>query len=86
LEEDGFALLGVMLEDNSGAQPDEDDLNSWADAYGIDHPMLADGQGANAAYIVSGYPTYVLIDRDMTIVTDDLWPFEASTVRALVNK
>ena len=75
-----------MLENSSGGQPSEADLNSWTDTFGIDHPMVSDGQGANAGYVVSGYPTYVLINRDMTIENADLWPFEASTVRELVQQ
>ncbi len=74
-----------MFENNNYQAPSQQDLNDWANAYGInDHPVVADPNGDNMPYVVEGYPTYPVIDDDMTIANPDLWPFNCSAVGALL--
>ena len=79
-KDDGLVYIAVMQEDSGGARPDADDAARWASAFELTHPVLADGDQFNDSYIVSGYPTVVVIDREMNIVNDDLWPFDPSFV------
>ncbi len=68
----------------SGSTPTQADLESWNSQYGIEHPMLADPEGTQMGYYVSGFPTYAIIDRDMVIQNADLWPFDANYVIGLL--
>ena len=79
-EDQGLAYLALMQEDSGGARPDSDDAARWASAFELTHPVLADGDQFNDEYVVSGYPTIVVIDREMNIVNEDLWPFDATFV------
>ncbi len=81
-ESDGFVLLSVMLDANGG-QPSSAKALDWADGHGLTHPVTADAMGANSSYVRSGYPTYVVLDRDMTIVNADMWPWNDATVTSL---
>lgn len=72
------------MEDLSGGTPDLSDLEGWTSSFGVEHPVLADMDGVNAPYVV-GYPTFVVIGRDMTILNEDMWPFDDDYVRDLVN-
>ena len=77
----GLVVIGLMEEGPaSGSTPTPADVESWNQTYGVEHPMLADPSMSQISYIVTGYPTYVVIDRDMTIATADLWPFDTSYI------
>ena len=65
-----------MHQDVNGQPPDVEDLVAWADYNGLTHPVLADPQLETGPYVTTGYPTYVVIGRDMVILQDDLWPFD----------
>lgn len=75
-----------MLDDNVGNRiPPTETLMSWVEAYDITHPVTNDTSGSDAAaYVSVGYPTYVLIDRDMTIVSPDMYPVDENLLRALL--
>ena len=75
-------LIGVMTENNSGQEASASDLANWADDYGLTHPMA--NSSAQVAFVVSGYPTYVVIDREMTITNADLWPFDENEIEDVV--
>jgi len=76
----GFVYLAAMQENKDGKRPDSDDAARWASSFGLSHPVLADADQFNDDYAVSGYPTVVVIDREMTIVEEDLWPFDPSAI------
>jgi thiol-disulfide isomerase/thioredoxin len=82
--EQGFVLLAIMEENTQGRAPGADDIQDWADSYGLTHPVLADEGYSQGSYVVAGYPTLVVIDRDMTIAHEDLWPFSATAIEALL--
>jgi hypothetical protein len=83
-EADGLVILGAMQEDAQYAAPDVADLNQWNNQFNITHPMLADPQKTQNFYAVLGYPTYVVIDRDMRIANADLWPWDANFITSLL--
>jgi len=78
--------ISVMVDDNYGnAIPDMDTLAKWADNTGLEHPVVSDASGNQISnFVVSGYPTYVIIDREMNIVNPDLWPFSESVIEDLL--
>jgi len=57
-------------------------VSSWANGLGLTHPVLVD-DGSVIRYVTSGFPTYVVIDREMRIVNEDMWPWNDSTVNGL---
>jgi thiol-disulfide isomerase/thioredoxin len=78
-------VLAAVQENNSGSVPTNTDLEAWATDFDLTHPVLADGQKTQGPFAVSGYPTYVVIDQEMNIVNDDLWPFDKAAVLALLD-
>lgn len=68
--------LAVMVNDNAGLSiPPTETLAKWANDFGVFHPVVNDISGVDAAtYVTVGYPTYVLIDQTMTIVTPGMYP------------
>ena len=58
----------------------------WATEYGLHHPVLADNAGVTSPFVTAGYPTYVLLDKDLVVRSLDLWgqggeyPFAASVL------
>jgi len=70
-----------MTDANSGS-PTSDKAASWANSLGLTHPVLA-GDGSVIRYVTSGFPTYVVIDREMRIVEEDMWPWRDSSVTDL---
>jgi peroxiredoxin len=73
-------MLGVMQENDASSPPSVDDAVNWAENFGLEHPVLADTPQFNSPYILIGFPTYIVIDRQMNIVNDDLWPFDIDYV------
>lgn len=84
LEDQGLAYLAVMLEDENSRKPSVEACARWAEELSLTHAVVADEEQANYDYIVSGFPTFVVIDRDMVIVEDDLWPFDPSYVEDML--
>ena len=64
---------------NSGA-PGQSTVANWAANYSVVHPVLADPSGETIPYVLLGYPTYVVIDRNMVIVEEDMWPYSTGTI------
>jgi hypothetical protein len=74
-----------MVQNNSGGAPAVSDLESWTSNLGVEHPVLADVNNDTYPYVLSGFPTFVVIGRDMTILNEDMWPFDEDYIRDLVN-
>jgi len=85
-ESNGEAIvLAATQEDYETNPPDNDDLNVWVDVYSLTHPVLADPTMTQNQFVVTGYPTYVVIDQEMNIENDDLWPFDGDYVMDLLD-
>lgn len=63
-------VLEIIIEDESSNAPDNDDLVSWADQYGLTMPVLAD-PGSSTLYSYAsggvGLPFTVLLDRGVVV-------------------
>jgi hypothetical protein len=79
-------MLAVMQQNNDGSPASTaEDAMRWATTHSLTHPVVADPTESQTAYVVTGFPTYVVIDRDMTIHNDDLWPFDIDAVLQLAG-
>lgn len=63
-----------MVDANAGA-PQVSHVANWADSFRLEHPVLADTSRSQSRY-ASSYPTYVVIDREMVIRNNDMYPFD----------
>ncbi|MBT3223362.1 MAG: TlpA family protein disulfide reductase [Proteobacteria bacterium] len=80
-KDDGLVVIGLMQESASGAANVQAAKN-WTDTYGLTHPVLADPSYTQDDYAVLGYPTVVVIDREMKVVEPDLWPVSFSKIES----
>lgn len=82
-EDDGFLIITLLGEDSGGSTPNQADLQSWANSFGLDHPVVADpGFGVGSRFVTGGslyLPSTsllgegaVVIKRDTTISTNDI--------------
>jgi hypothetical protein len=74
-----------MQENISGAAPQGSDLDTWVEDFSLEHPVLADVDKTQNPYAGTGYPTYVVLDRELSIVNTDLWPFDPDYVLGLLD-
>jgi len=86
LAESGVVIVEVMLENNEGDYPTAEDCGEWADAYGATHPIVADPADTFVDMLNGGYPTLPVLDRDMTIVNPDNFPFDAALLSDLAGE
>ena len=85
--EQGFVYLTVLPEDTEKNLVDTDDLNEWADAFGINAPILADHEGYGyAVEPTQQWPVLMLIDRKMTIAADRLTPSDEAVRDAIESE
>ena len=69
---ENFVWLTILVENESGLAPSQNDLQRWADSYQLDGNILGgdrslvDPSGITG-YPVSGWPTVVVIDQEMVI-------------------
>ena len=69
----GFYYVTILVEDYNGSTVEQDDLQSWASAAGITTaPVLAADMSmmdptGKAGWPVTSWPTFVVIDKEMTI-------------------
>ena len=78
-------LLAAMQENDFSNEPTDADLDNWVEEYSLEHPVLADVDKTQDPYAGTGYPTYVVLDRELNIVNSDLWPFDVDYVLELVD-
>jgi hypothetical protein len=76
--------VSVMHASNSDP-PSQSAVAQWASQYSVNHPVLADALGSSYSMINGGYPSYVLIDQNMTIHIEDLYPFNPNTAASLIS-
>lgn len=82
--EGDLVVLALMQQDAVGQPPTSADAEAWADTFGLTHPVLADPTSSQEDYVTEGFPTYVVLNREMTIVESNLWPFDTDYVQDLL--
>jgi thiol-disulfide isomerase/thioredoxin len=81
----GFTYLTLLPEDLGGDVPDNADLNTWADDFGIDAPVLSDG--ARYGYRVEPdelWPVVMLVDRRMKVIVERI-PANEDAIREAIE-
>lgn len=70
----GFVILSVLIEDYSGALPDQADAQSWAQTYALTFPVLTDSTNhVWDLYNDEGYiPLNLIMDRGLIIKYKDV--------------
>lgn len=70
---DGFLYVTVLAEDYSGSEVDQSDVDLWINNFGITSaPVLLGDRSivdptAQNGYPISGWPTFVMIDKNMVL-------------------
>tara|TARA_R110002020_G_scaffold240016_1_gene452668 strand:- start:65 stop:619 length:555 start_codon:yes stop_codon:yes gene_type:complete len=84
-EDQGFIWLTVLVQDKNGKKPSCEVLKQWAGKYNISSPVLSgdmdlldlEDDGINTGFKCGGYPTFLIIDKDMIIKSYIFgWSFE----------
>ncbi len=75
---EGFVYLTVLPQDVEGEVPDTEDLNLWADSFGIQEPVLSDSLSvAEQAVPLQNWPVVLVIGRDLKVKSRLDGPTEA---------
>jgi peroxiredoxin len=76
----GFVYVTILSQDFEGNPPDDEDLNAWADTFGIALPVLSDADAAytSAAVPDAQYPGLFVVDREMKIAVRVATPSDAN--------
>jgi hypothetical protein len=62
----------MFSSNNSGATPSQEDLETWANTYGLSTPVLSDAKGASYRFEVDNYiPTTSLLGPGMEVLIVD---------------
>ncbi|MCA9489153.1 MAG: TlpA family protein disulfide reductase [Myxococcales bacterium] len=80
-EDQGFLVITLLGENEFGGVPSQRNLAQWADAFGIDHPVVADRNWqVTSRYLRSAsfsIPTMHLIGVGAEVLARDTWVGEA---------
>lgn len=60
--------------------PSQSEVESWTNTHSLTHPVLNDASQSQNPFVVLGFPTYVVIDRTMTIRNADMWPWDSNYI------
>jgi thiol-disulfide isomerase/thioredoxin len=83
-EEEGFVYLTVLAQDLGSDVPDQAELQSWAEDFDIESPIVADDVNFTSNIVRNGtYPAILVIDRDMTVAERVEVPSDEAVVEAI---
>ena len=90
-KDDGFVVISLLAENNSGSTPSQSDLEDWADNYGSNHPLVADDGWSTTYAYASGssiyLPTTHLIGPGAEVIAVDStmqgWSYENAVAQLL---
>ena len=82
--------ITILGEDRSGDTPDLAALENWYNAYPDDHiPVIAGAPALNRKYVTIGWPTFILLNENMEIVSlgtnDRDWYYPLVDMNDVVN-
>jgi len=84
LGDDGLVYITAVLEDAASGPPADTVISGWAETFELTHPVVSDLGGEIAPFNTYGFPAVVVIDRDMSVVTDELLPFDRGFLELMV--
>jgi|TARA_R110001583_G_scaffold73907_2_gene205180 thiol-disulfide isomerase/thioredoxin len=70
---DNFIWVTILIEDSYGSEPDQADINQWANTFGIEESDVLMGNRSiidatgESGFPVTAWPTFIIIDESMTI-------------------
>ena len=74
-EDQGFVVITLLGENGSSQAPTQADLQEWADAYGLTHPVVADpGYGVTTRFVLGSsiaLPTMHLLGPNAEVLITD---------------
>ncbi|MCO4743481.1 MAG: TlpA family protein disulfide reductase [Proteobacteria bacterium] len=85
---DGVVYVTILAENVENEPPSHEDLNSWADAYGIvSSPVVADPEGEwSSASVQNGnYPVLLVLDREL-VVQERVNPPDDPALKAALDR
>ncbi len=83
LDADGDVVVFAALQQNIDTSPaSAAGVSRWVDDFELTHPVLADTAHGYRNFAQGGFPTYVVVGRDMRIVEPDLYPFDSDWVHS----
>lgn len=76
-QDEGLMIITLLGEDMFGNAPSEAELLDWADSFGLEHPVLSDGNwGVTGRYLQGfsfGIPTFHVIGPGAEVLATDTW-------------
>ena len=82
-----FIYLTILSQNLEKEVPSSNELQEWADAFGISAPVLADGEGYTAQVVTDdAFPQVMVLDRDMTVYDSEVSPLDDATIKAVVDE
>ncbi len=83
--DEGFAYVTVLAQDLGSDAPDQEELNTWADYFGIVEPVLSDQDAWYVGAVPTAtFPGLLVVGRDMTVVARDIAANDAA-IRAAIE-
>ena len=81
-----FVYITVLQQGVEGGDPTVEDLEEWAETFGMETPVLSDPQGAetSGAIINNQFPALLLMDREM-VIEQRINPVTDEAIRAAVD-
>ena len=90
-ESEGFDYVTVLIDNPVGDPVDLEDIQSWTDTFGITNASVLQGSrdlidySAVEGYPIVSWPTFVFIDRDLTIYTG-MYGFNEEMIRQIIEE
>ena len=87
----GVQIVTVLLADTANNEPDADDAQAWIDQYGITSAKVLlgstdlIGDPDEGGYPISAYPTFVFIDRELTLY-DGIYGYSETYIKETLEE
>ena len=86
LREEGLVVVGAMVDGVMENPAALEDLQEWAERFDLTHPLLADPDRVLDHLAPEGYPTILLLDRNLNVVVQDTVNFSDEELRSAIGE